>query len=263
MKRLDMNKRIILKSVTIAFLAVLMGACTNASRPSNQSETQEETASKRLNRNVKIGFQGILLGTPNIDIPALFNRLTNVTKSDIPDDIRQIQSGSAASFYANKYEKIIGTFKSVVIDTADFSHEGYGMMLSDGDSITQIVFTIKEAEDPSGVYNRLLPLFINQYGNPDEYYETEVESYLKNVGAIWKFDNKQRICLNLCIYPGGAKLVEFESFFEALQRVEIIYQNTNALEHKEAWEKQEEQDRIDAEEKEIEKNREKRKIQQL
>ena len=240
---------------------VMMGACTGTG--GTRSSEQEEVVINRLNRDIKIGFQGILLGTPNKDIPALFNRLTNVTKSDIPDDIRQIQGGSAASFYANKYEEIISTFKSVVIDTADFSHEGYGMMLSDGDSITQIVFTIKEAEDPSGVYNRLLPLFIDQYGSPDEYYEKEVESYLKNVGAIWIFDNKQRICLNLCIYPGGAKLAEFESLFEALQRVEIIYQDNNALEHKEAREKQEEKDKIDAEETEIEKNREQRGSQQL
>lgn len=250
------------KLAFIAILPIMVGACTSTG--STRSSSEEETMTvNRINRDAMIGFQGILLGTSNKDVPVLFNRLSNVTKSDIPDDIRQIQSGSAASFYANKYEKIISTFKSVVIDTADISHEGYGMMLSDGDSITQIVFTIKEAEDPSGVYNRMLPLFISQYGNPDEYYETEVESYLKNVGAIWIFDNKQRICLNLCIYPGGAKLAEFESFFEALQRVEIIYQDINALEHKEAREKQEEQERIDAEDTEIENNREQRKIQQL
>lgn len=246
----------------LAIFTIIVGACTSTGNPRSTSEEETPTVN-RINRDVKIGFQGILLGIPNKDLPALFNQSTNVTKSDIPDDIRQIQSGSAASFYANKYEKIISTFKSVVIDTADISHEGYGMMLSDGDSITQIVFTIKEAEDPSGVYNRILPLFINQYGNPDKYYETEVESYLKNVGAIWIFDKKQRICLNLCIYPGGAKLAEFESFFEALQRVEIIYQDINTLEHKEAREKQEEQDKIDAEDTEIEKNREQRKSQQL
>lgn len=256
-----LNKLFKNATIIIFPMIVMMGACTGTG--GSRTSKQETVVINRVNRDIKIGFQGISLGTPNKDIPALFNQLTNVTKSDIPDDIRQTQSGSAASFYANKYEKIISTFKSVVVDTADISHEGYGMMLSDGDSITQIVFTIKEAEDPSGVYNRILPLFINQYGNPDEYYETEVESYLKNVGVIWKFDNKQRICLNLCIYPGGAKLAEFESLFKALQRVEIIYQDINTLEHKEAREKQEEQDKIDAEDIEIEKNREQRKIQQL
>ena len=240
-----MNKRIILKSVTIAFLAIMMGACTNASRSSSQGETQEETASKRLNRNVKIGFQGISLGTPNKDISSLLKQLENVTQTEIPYRVKQNSSGSNASCYANDYEDITATFESAIIDNTETAHEGYGMLFSDGDSITKIVFTIQESGNPEGVYKRLFPLFYNKYGAPDEEYESEVESYLQNIGVFWNFDNKQRICLNRCVYAGGAS-GEFGDLFKTYQRVEVIYQDLNALERKAAREKEEQQKKIDA-----------------
>lgn len=266
MKMIDMNKRILLKNVIIAFLAIMMGACTNASRPSNQSETQEETASKRLNRNVKIGFQGILLGTPNKDVTALLKQLENVTQAEIPYEVKQNSSVSNASCYANDYEDITATFKSAIIDNTETAHNGYGMVFSDGDSITKIVFTIRESENPEGVYKRLFPLFYRQYGTPDENYESEVKAYLQNIGAFWVFDNKQRICLNRCVYAGGAS-GEFGDLFETYQRVEIIYQDLNALERKDAREKEEEQKRIDAQKAKEEQirstNKAKRQSQQL
>ena len=240
---------------------VMMGACTGTG--GTRTSEQEEVVINRVNRDIKIGFQGILLGTPNKDIPTLFDRLTNVKQSDIPYRFKQNQSGSNTSFYANEYEQIIATFESAIIDSTETSHNGYGMLLADGDSITQIVFSIEETDDPLGVYNRLLPLFVNQYGNPDEQYESEIKSYLQNIGVIWKFDNNQRICLNRCIYPGGAQLIEFERMFKNCQRVEVIYQDINALERKEAKEREEEQARIDAENAEREKNREQRGNQQL
>lgn len=248
--------------VFIAIPAIMVGACTSTGNPRNTSEEETKTVN-RINRDVKIGFQGILLGTPNKDIPALFNRLTNVKQSDIPYRIKQNQSGSNTSFYANEYEQIIATFESAIIDSTETSHNGYGMLLADGDSITQIVFSIEETDDPLGVYNRLLPLFVSQYGNPDEQYESEIESYLQNIGVIWIFDNKQRICLNRCIYPGGAQLIEFERMFRDFQRVEVIYQDINALERKKTKEREEEQAKIDAENTEREKNREQRGSQQL
>jgi len=246
----------------VAIIAIIVGACTSTGSPRNSSEKESKTVN-RINRDVKIGFQGILLGTPNKDLPALFKRLRNVKQSDIPYRFKQNQSGSNTSFYANEYEQIIATFESAIIDSTETSHNGYGMLLTDGDSITQIVFSIEETDDPLGVYNRLLPLFVNQYGNPDEQYESEIESYLQNIGVIWIFDNKQRICLNRCIYPGGAQLIEFERMFKNFQRVEVIYQDINALERKEAKEREEEQARIDAENAEGQKNREQRGSQQL
>ena len=51
--------------------------------------------------------------------------------------------------------------------------------------------------------------------------------------------------------------------FKTYQRVEIIYQDINALERKETKEREEEQLRIDAEKAEKEKNRERRGSQQL
>lgn len=239
-----------------------MEACTNVSHPSNQ----KETVSNRINRNVKVGFQGITLGTPNKDVTALLKQLANVTQTEIPYEVRQNSNGSNASFYANKYEELTTTFQSAIIDTTETAHEGYGMVFSDGDSITKIVFTIMESENPTGVYKRLSPLFYSQYGAPDEYYESDVKAYLQNIGAIWIFDNKQRICLNRCVYAGGA-YGEFGDLFKTYQRVEVIYQDINALERKDIREKEEEQKRIDAKRAEEEMtrstNKAKRQSQQL
>ena len=261
------NEHTILKTFIIAFSAIiLMGACTNASRPSNQEESQKETVSNRINRNIKIGFQGIMLGSPNKDVTALLKQLENVTQTEIPYEVRQNSNGSNASFYANQYEEITTTFQSAIIDTTETAYEGYGMVFSDGDSITKIVFTIRESENPTGVYKRLFPLFYSQYGAPDDYYESEVKAYLQNIGAIWLFDNKQRICLNRCVYAGGAS-GEFGDLFKTYQRVEVIYQDINALERKDAKEKEEEQKKIEAQKAEEEKtrstNKAKRQSQQL
>ena len=243
-----------------------MEACTNTSHPSNEEESQKETVNNRFNRNVKIGFQGIMLGTPNKDVIALLKQLTNVTLAEIPYEGRQNSSDANASFYDNKYEEIMATFQSAIIDTTETAHDGYGMVFSDGDSITKIVFTIMESDNPSGVYKRLFPLFYSQYGTPDEYYESEVKAYLQNIGVIWLFDNKQRICLNRCVYAGGA-YGEFGDLFKTYQRVEVIYQDIHALERKDAREKEEEQKRIDAmnaeEEKTRSTNKAKRQSQQL
>lgn len=266
MKRPDISKRIILKSIIIVFSAIIMGACANTSRPSNQGEAQGETTTKRLNRNVKIGFQGISLGSLNKDIATLLKQLENVTPAEIPYKVKQNSSGSNASCYANDYEGITATFESTIIDNTETAHEGYGMLFSDGDSITKIVFTIMESGNPEGVYKKLFPLFYNQYGAPDESYESEVESYLQNIGAFWVFDNKQRICLNRCVYAGGAS-GEFGDLFKTYQRVEVIYQDLNALERKDAREKEEEQKRIDAQKAKEEQirstNKAKRQSQQL
>ena len=252
-----------MKSFIIILPAIIMlGACTNTTRTSNK----EEKAINRVNRNVKIGFQGIMLGTPNKDVIALLKQLTNVTLAEIPYEVRQNSSDANASFYDNKYEEITATFQSAIIDTTETAHEGYGMVFSDGDSITKIVFTIMESDNPSGVYKRLSPLFYSQYGAPDEYYESEVKAYLQNIGAIWLFDNKQRICLNRCVYVGGA-MGEFGDLFKTYQRVEVIYQDINALERKDAKEKEEEQKRIDTKQAEEERtrstNKAKRQSQQL
>lgn len=260
------TERLLLEYSIFIFAALFMVACTNTFRTSNQEENKEDTTIIRLNRNVKIGFQGLMLGTPNKDIPALIKNLPNVTKAEIPYDIEQNSYGSNASIYANEYEKIIATFKSAIIDTTETSHEGYGVVFSDGDSVTQIVFTIMETEAPDSVYFRLLPLFISKYGSPDKTYESEPESYLRNGGAIWIFDNKQRICLNSCVYSGGA-MAGFDRIFTTYQRVEIIYQDINALERKNAKERKEKQiekqKRIDAQNAEKANNRAKREQQQL
>lgn len=258
---MNKNARIIL-SVIIAFSAIIMGACTNTSRPTNQDEVQEETTNNRLNRNIKIGFQGILLGTPNNKVTTLLKQLENVTQTEIPYEVKQNSSGSNASCYANDYEDLTATFQSTIIDNTETAHNGYGMIFSDGDSITKIVFTIMESGSPEGVYKRLFPLFYSQYGTPDESYESEVKAYLQNIGVFWVFDNKQRICLNRCVYAGGAS-GEFGDLFKTYQRVEIIYQDINALERKETKEREEEQLKIDAEKAEKEKNRERRGSQQL
>ena len=68
--------------------------------------------------------------------------------------------------------------------------------------------------------------------------------------------------MNRCVYAGGAS-GEFGDLFKTYQRVEIIYQDINALERKETKEREEEQLKIDAEKAEKEKNRERRGSQQL
>lgn len=263
---MKMFKRNILVCSFIVIATILLGSCSNTTRTSNQKGNQKDST-VRLNRNVKIGFQGFMLGTPNKDISASLKRLPNVTEAEIPYEIEQNSDEGNASIYANENEEIKATFKSEIIDKKKSSHEGYGMIFSDGDSVTEIVFTIPETKDPYGLYSKLFPLFTSKYGTPDKSYEKEdEETGLRNIGDIWIFDNKQRICLNQCVYSGSTS-DEWGSLYATYQRVEIIYQDINALERKTSKEKQDVQRKKAAQEAakkaEKERNEAKMKTQQL
>ena len=65
---MNKNARIIL-SVIIAFSAIIMGACTNTSRPTNQDEVQEEIISIIENVKNDIKYSGTQYTNGHINRP--------------------------------------------------------------------------------------------------------------------------------------------------------------------------------------------------
>lgn len=234
------SERFFLICGIVIFATIMLGGCSNNSHYKQNGNPKDSTV--RLNRNVEIGFQGIMLGTPNKNISTVLDSLPNVTQEEIPYEKQSWYEDANPWFYKNKYEHMTATFKSEIIDVAKNSHSGYGMVFSIGDSVTKIVFTMPETNNPKGLFSRLLPLFTKKYGKPDKYYATAVRSYLQNIGAVWIFDNKQRISLNRCVFNGEEMDntyyydPDFEPMMRTLQRVQIIYQDMNAFDRKKAEE---------------------------
>ena len=250
---------------SIAMIATFLGAaCVNSTRTSYQ----RKTTINRLNRNVKIGFQGLLLGTPNKDVPDLINKLPNISQAEIPVNLEEeiVDPTSYGSIYADKDEKITASFMSTIIDTTGTPHTGYGVLFSDRNCITQIIFRI-ETEYPEDLYNLLLPLFTSKYGAPDKKYEVIDSEYNRfyNNGASWIFNNKNCIKLNCCTYEGGsgpASDLDYD-FYGPHQRVEIIYQDFSIIKRRKAKEMEERQKKAKIKNAEIDRIKKIRKSQQL
>ena len=250
----------------LLFISLVIGSC----KQSPQSKASEEPVNAQKNRTDSIVFMGIQLGIPCVSLDATIDSSSLITKKELPDGFDRYLVASNNSIFDNPEEKIVSTFFTQIIDKKNESHDGWGIIKSDSDRITTIQVIIPYCDDVLDVFNRIQELYVEKYGEPDQLYEGEVKAYLRNIGCIWEFPNSQQITLNRCEYSGSAGYeggIDWASKFKGFERVEIAYQDINALERKDTREKEEEQKRIDAKraEKEMTRstNKAKRQSQQL
>ena len=245
-----------MKKFILPFLAsalFLLNACNY--RHANIEDTNSENA---INRDKIISFMGIKLGTPNNKYKSIIDSLDNVLSTDLPDAIKYSCLGSGnGSLFDNPSEKNIGTFLASIINENYEKYDGWGIVASDGDSITKIHYIIYQPDYVDSIYVCLKSLYEKQYGSPDEEYQKE--GSMCNIGCIWNFAHNQRIYLN--------KSIANIDWTHSFQRVEIVYQDMNPIQKQEEQARKErekeKQDSIDAVTKERQNNAQEKKIQQI
>jgi hypothetical protein len=221
---------------------------------------------------------GLRLGLPNDSVNNVLQSSGNFIIKEFPD----IYTRSGHNIFEDYDENEIGTFFCSIVDTNNDSHGGWGIAKSYADSVTTIYFYIPSSYDTDNdsIYERIKPLLVERYGEPDEEYETgfevikdgagykivyndDVETTLYDIGCYWDFANNQRIYLNNVVYLGS----QYGGVFSDALRVEIVYRDMNAVSRKEETQRKKylkgEKEGLDAEKERVQYNMKRRKEQQL
>lgn len=239
----------------LASALFLFDACN--SRPTSMGDTNTKNTNG-INRDKKIAFMGIKLGTPNNNFESIIDSIDNLVPTDLPDLIRRLLLPSNSSLFDNPYENHVGTFFSSIIDGNNEKYSGWGIAISDGDSITKIHYIIHESLLIDSIFDGLKSLYVKQYGVPDDEYSKE-DIAMTNIGCYWDFKHNQRIYLNKCDSHSGLT--------DIFQRVEIVYQDMNSIQRQEERAKKERekerQDSIDAVKQEKIRNAQEKEGQQI
>lgn len=213
-----------------------------------------------------IAFMGIQIGEPNGNEKTLIDSSRQIMQVDLPEGFRRYIGKSNRSMFDNPAEKTISTFFASIIDNQDEKHNGWGIVKSDGDSITTIHFIIPNCELDT-VFDRMKTLFVERYGESDSTYVEGEDEELQNILCYWNFINNKRITLNKCEYNSSTISHEWEQLFKTYERVEIVYQDMNAVYRHEAAERvkaeEEKQQNRKVEEDRKAQNRKARENQQL
>lgn len=250
----------------IFFVLLAMSLVIVACKNSPQSKTSAESISTQKNRTDSIVFMGIQLGIPCVSVDSIIDSSSLVTRRELPAGFDCCVGSSNNSMFDNPEEKNISTFFTQIVDNKNDSHDGWGIIKSDNDRITTIHYIIPNCDDILDVYEKIQELYIERYGEPDQLYDGEVTSHLRNAGCYWEFPNNQRITLNRCEYSGSTGYeggIDWASKFKVFERVEIAYQDLNAMQRQKQIEENAEKARQQAEEERIDANRKARKTQQL
>ena len=260
------------KLLSFVFSLIILVSCTQTNRHS------ENSVPNRFNREGGIAFMGLRLGLPNDSVKNILQSSENFIIKEFPD----IYTRSGHNIFEDHDENEIGTFFCSIVDTNNDSHGGWGIAKSYADSVTTIYFYIPSSYDTDNdsIYERIKPLFVERYGEPDKEYETgfevikdgagykivyndDVETTLYDKGCYWDFANNQRIYLNNVVYLGS----KYGGTFSDAIRIEIVYRDMNAVNRiKNARKKQQqqiEQEKAKAENERKNTNRKARDSQQL
>ena len=254
------------------FSSVLLASCTQSNRHS------ENSVPNRFNREGGIAFMGLRLGLPNDSVKNILQSSENFIIKEFPE----IYTRSGHNIFEDYDENKIGTFFCSIVDTNNDSHGGWGIAKSYADSVTTIYFYIPSSYDTDNdsIYERIKPLFVERYGEPDKEYETgfevikdgagykivyndDFETTLYDKGCYWDFANNQRIYLNNVVYLGS----KYGGIFSDAIHIEIVYRDMKAVSRNEEAqrkkEQQEEKEKMDAEKERIDANRKAKESQQL
>ena len=250
------------KSLFFVLSLIMLVSCIQTNQHS------ENSVPNRFNREGGIAFMGLRLGLPNDSVKTVLQSSENCIIEEFPD----IYTRSGHNIFEDYDENEIGTFFCSIVDTNNDSHGGWGIAKSYADSVTTIYFYIPSDYDTDNdsIYERLIPLFVERYGDPDKEYDSyavddkkDVETSLYDRGCYWDFDNNQRIYLNNVVYMGYKNR---DIYADAI-RIEIVYRDMNAVSRiKNARKKQQQeeaQEKIKAEKERKDKNRKARESQQL
>ena len=252
---------------------ILLASCTQTKK-----QGEEPTpAPNRINRDGGIAFMGLRLGLSNDSVKTVLQASENLIVKDFPDFYRR----DSQSIFDGWDEKEVGSFFCTVIDANNESHGGWGRVKSDVDSITTIYFYIPSEEETDSIFERLKPLFIERYGDPDEEYDfgqfdqihdivgntaflkEEAQTTLYDRGCYWDFANDQRIYLDKKLYLG----TRHRGLFGDHEHIEIVYRDMKVVkrieEAKILKEQQTEQANKKAEEERVKNNTKLREEQQL
>lgn len=262
-----------MKQILVFVISLIMlVSCTQSNRHS------ENSVQNRFNREGGIAFMGLRLGLPNDSVNNVLQSSGNFIIKEFPD----IYTRSGHNIFEDYDENEIGTFFCSIVDTNNDSHGGWGIAKSYADSVTTIYFYIPSSYDTDNdsIYERIKPLLVERYGEPDEEYETgfevikdgagykivyndDVETTLYDIGCYWDFANNQRIYLNNVVYLGS----QYGGVFSDALRVEIVYRDMNAVSRKEETQRKKylkgEKEGLDAEKERVQYNMKRRKEQQL
>lgn len=194
----------------------------------------ENSIPNRFNREGRIAFMGLRLGLPNDSVKTVLQSSENFIIKDFPD----IYTRSGHDVFEDYAENEIATFFCTIIDTNNENHGGWGKVKSYVDSVTTIYYYIPTKNETDSIYERIKPLFVERYGEPDKEYETgrkftkdkvvyneDIESNLYDKGCYWNFVNNQRIYLNSTVYWG----MNNWDIFSDCMRVEIVYRDMKAV----------------------------------
>ena len=261
-----------MKRFSLFFISLfLLASCVSQS-----NRNSEDTSSNRINRDGCIAFMGLRLGLINDSVNNFLQEDEDFIVRDFPD----LYERSGHNTFNDLDENEVCTFYCTIIDANDNSHGGWGKVKSDADSVTTIYCYVPVESKNDSVYERLLPLFKERYGDPDEEYETgfevkqigseykivyndDVETNLYDRGCYWDFANNQRIYLNDVVYLGS----KYGGVFSDHLRVEIVYRDMNSVYRKEEAEKEKQQQEYQAnkkaEEDRVKENKKRRAGQQL
>lgn len=253
-------KKILYVLMSISFIIV---SCKQA--PQTKESTEQATIS-RINRTDSIVFMGLKIGLLNENVDAVIDSSNVITKEKFPYEFDRYIGSRNNSMFDNLGEKTLSTFFTHIIDNNNESHDAWGIIKSDSDFVTTIQVIIPDYDKVQEIYNSILELYVERYGEPDQTYSGEVKSYLRNTGFYWDFPNSQRITLNKCEYSGTAGYdggIDWASKFKGFERVEIVYQDLKAIQRQKQKEEMEEAARNQAERQRKDANRKARESQQL
>lgn len=250
------------RSLFLVLSLIMLASCTQTNRHS------ENNVPNRFNREGEITFMGLRLGLPNDSVKTVLQSSENFIIKEFPD----IYTRSGHNIFEDYDENEIGTFFCSIVDTNNDSHGGWGIAKSYADSVTTIYFYIPSSYDTNNdsIYERLKPLFVERYGDPDKEYDSyaaddkkDVETSLYDRGCYWDFDNNQRIYLNNVVYMG----YKYGGVFADAIRIEIVYRDMNAVNRiknaRKKQQQQKEQEKVKAEKDRKDANRKARESQQL
>ena len=252
---------------------ILLASCTQT-----KTQGKEPTpAPNRINRNGGIAFMGLRLGLSNDSVKIVLQASENLIVREFPDFYRS----NSQSIFDGRDENEVSSFFCTIVDTKNESHGGWGIVKSDVDSITTIYFYIPTEENTDSVFERLKPLFIERYGDPDEEYDfgqfdqvhdivgntavlkEKAQTTLYDRGCYWDFANGQRIYLDKKIYLGTKN----GDIFGDHEHIEIVYRDMKVVQRieevKMLKKQQTEQAKKKAEEEKVKKNMKRREEQQL
>ena len=254
------------------FSLIVLVSCTQTNRHS------ENSVSNRFNREGVIAFMGLRLGLPNDSVITVLQSSENFIIKEFPD----FYTRSGHNIFEDYDEDEVGTFFCSIVDTNNDSHGGWGKVKSYADSVTTIYFYIPSSYDTDNdsIYDRLKPLFVERYGDPDEEYETgfevkkegsqykivyndDIQTSLYDKGCYWEFTNNQRIYLNRTVYLGH----KYGGLFSDHMRIEIVYRDMNEVNRienaRKKQQQEKEQEQLKAEKERKDANRKTRESQQL